>query len=137
MINIYSKNIKDKILHLIFKKSEFKNRQDLINQSEFLQVASLVLDKNQTFKPHKHIYKSNNNNKIITQESWVVIEGKVRVDYYDIDNEFLVSHILDKGDCTITLYGGHNYTSLTNDSLVYEFKTGPYEGQLKDKVLIE
>ena len=56
----------------------------------------------------------------------------MKLNLFDIDNEFLVSHILDKGDCTITLYGGHNYTSLTNDSLVYEFKTGPYEGQLKD-----
>ena len=40
-----------------------------------------------------------------------------------------------RGDCTIL--GGHNYTSLTENTLVYEFKTGPYDGQSKDKILLK
>ena len=62
-----------------------------------------------------------------------MIKGKIKVDYYDLDDQLLESFILSEGDCTITLYGGHNYTSLADDTLVYEFKTGPYIGQSNDK----
>jgi hypothetical protein len=27
------------------------------------------------------------------------------------------------------LYGGHTYQILEDDTIVYEYKTGPYEGQ--------
>ena len=50
------------------------------------------------------------------------------VDYEDI---------LKDGDCSITLYGGHTYEALEEGTLVYEFKTGPYEGQELDKRFIE
>jgi hypothetical protein len=36
----------------------------------------------------------------------------------------------------ITLEGAHTYTILENDTLVYEYKTGPYEGQELDKQFI-
>lgn len=138
MIKIYSRSDKEKLLHILFKKKDFNKRQDLINPSEFIQVASLVLKKAQTFIPHKHIFKKASLDRdIIAQESWVVIRGKVKVDYYDTDDSFLDAFILDEGDCTVTLYGGHNYTSLTSDTLVYEFKTGPYDGQIKDKISIK
>ena len=67
----------------------------------------------------------------------MIIRGSVKVDYYDTDNKFLQNEILKSGDCTITLEGGHNYTSLSKDTLVYEFKTGPYFGFELDKELIQ
>ena len=133
MIKIYSRSEKDKLLHILYKKEDFADRQDIVEPSEFIQVASIVLSNNQTFKPHKHIWKDSKITKVIAQESWVVVKGKIKVEYYDLNNELLETFILTEGDCTITLYGGHNYTSLTDDSLVYEFKTGPYEGQANDK----
>ena len=44
--------------------------------------------------------------------------------------------ILLPGECTITYRGGHNYVSLEENTLVYEMKTGPYEGIDKDKKFI-
>ena len=137
MINIYSRSNKGQLLHILYRKNDFHSRQDLVDPKEFLQVASLVLNKDQTFDAHKHLYKTSENNKIIAQESWVVIRGKIRVDYFDLDDLYIQSYTLEEGDCTITLYGGHNYTSLAENSLVYEFKTGPYAGQSKDKILLK
>ncbi len=137
MIKIYSRSNKGQLLHILYKRNDFDNRQDLVDPKEFLQVASLVLNKNQTFNAHKHLFKSTKNNKIIAQESWVVISGKIKVDYFDLNDLFIESYTLEEGDCTITLYGGHNYTSLTENTLVYEFKTGPYDGQSKDKILLK
>ena len=39
-------------------------------------------------------------------------------------------------DISITFYGGHNYVSLEDDTRVYEYKTGPYMGQARDKEFI-
>ena len=45
--------------------------------------------------------------------------------------------VLEPGDASFTLEGGHTYTILEDDTLVYEYKTGPYEGQELDKVFID
>ena len=45
--------------------------------------------------------------------------------------------VLEVGDASFTLEGGHTYTILEDDTLVYEYKTGPYEGQKNDKVFID
>ena len=48
----------------------------------------------------------------------------------------LIEEILNQGDASFTLYGGHNYQILEDDTIVYEYKTGPYEGQKLDKTFI-
>ena len=53
---------------------------------------------------------------------------------YDIDNEtILATPILKPGDASFTLEGAHTYEILEDDTIVYEYKTGPYEGQSLDK----
>ena len=133
---IKSKLKKNKILHIVYRRTDFNKRQDIINSENFIQLASIVLKKNQTFQAHKHFWKEINYKKTIAQESWVVIRGKVKVLFYDTNNKFLYQTILNKGDCSITLEGGHNYISLSNNTQVYEFKSGPYYGQTNDKVFI-
>ena len=93
------------------------------------------MEKDKTFKPHKHIWK-NRTRDVIAQESWVVIQGKVRCTFFDIDDNIIEEPILKSGDASFTLEGGHTYTILEDDTLVYEYKTGPYEGQKLDKVFL-
>lgn len=135
MIKIFSK-VSKKLLHICIKKNLENKRENIIPENNFLQLASISLNKDQTFKAHQHIWRDVNYKKTIAQESWVIVEGSVKVDYYDTDGSFISSHILKKGDCTVTLEGGHNYTSLEENTLVYEYKSGPYEGIKKDKVFI-
>ena len=52
---------------------------------------------------------------------------------YDIDDKLLDEQILFPGDCSMTFEGGHTYTMLEDETIVYEYKTGPYEGQKLDK----
>lgn len=125
-----------RLLHFIIRRSDFTDgRVDLIGHEHFLQLAILKHDTGKTFKPHQHIWNEWSG-KRIAQESWVVIKGWVRVIYYDTDGSYLKSETLGAGDCTVTLAGGHNYEFLENDTRVLEFKTGPYEGQEKDKVFL-
>ena len=70
------------------------------------------------------------------QEAWVVIKGRVKIYYYDLNDDLLTTREMIKGDCTITYLGGHNYEALEEDTIVYEFKTGPYLGLEKDKTFL-
>ena len=88
------------------------------------------------FKPHKHIWKPRTR-MIIAQESWIVIQGSVKCTFFDLNDQIIAEPILYPGDASFTLEGGHTYTILENDTLVYEYKTGPYEGQAMDKTFIE
>ena len=136
MIEVKSK-LSNKVLHKVYRCSEFTSeRTELVEADNFIQCAFLQLDKGKTFKPHKHIWKSPNYRRVIAQESWVIIRGSVRALFYDTDGEYLESHILEAGDASFTLEGGHTYEILEEGTLVYEYKTGPYEGQAMDKVFL-
>jgi cupin fold WbuC family metalloprotein len=137
MEKIYSKVEPDKLLHVIVRLSEFKRgRVDILEENNFLQCSMLNMEKDKTFKPHKHIWKERTRN-VIAQESWVVIKGSVKCIFYDLDDTIIAEPILCVGDSSYTLEGGHNYLILEDDTIVYEYKTGPYEGQELDKTFID
>ena len=132
---IYSKIYPDILLHIINKYDDISNRTDIVPEDQFIQLATLRMDSGKTFKPHKHIWKDGQES-VIAQESWVVIKGSVMVYMYDLDDTLLAKEIINVGDCSITLAGGHTYEILSDDTVVYEYKTGPYTGIENDKVFI-
>lgn len=137
MEKIYSKVDTKKLLHIITRKEDITpGRIDIVPEDNFIQCSMLNLDNNKTFKPHKHIWKERTRN-VIAQESWIVIQGSVKCILYDIDNTIIAEPILKPGDASFTLEGGHNYLILEDNTLVYEYKTGPYEGQSFDKTFID
>lgn len=137
MEKIYSQVDPEKLLHIVVREADFKpGRVDLIDVSQFLQCSILNFDKGKTFQPHKHIWKWRKGT-VIAQESWVVIKGKVECTFYDIDNTKLATIVLNEGDASFTLEGGHNYLFLEDNCRVFEYKTGPYEGQALDKEFIQ
>ena len=136
MVKIYSKIKPNKLLHVVVRKEDLEpGRKDIIPESEFIQCSHLNMKKGKTFKPHRHIYKERTRD-IIAQESWIVVQGSVKCIFYDLDDTILVEPILYPGDASFTLEGGHNYEILEDDTLVYEYKTGPYEGQALDKTFL-
>lgn len=136
MTEIFSKLNSTKLLHKIYRREDIVGRRDnIINDDQLLQCAAMKLGNGQTFRPHRHIWK-HKDHAIVAQESWVVIRGRVKVIFYDIDNTVIHTDVLNAGDASFTLDSGHNYEVLEDDTLIYEFKTGPYEGQESDKVFI-
>lgn len=136
MEKIYSKIEPNKLLHIIVRKEDFVDgRQDIVDGNQFIQCSMLKLESGKTFKPHKHIWKERTRN-VIAQESWMIVQGSVQAFFYDLDDTIIDDVILNVGDASFTLEGGHNYLILEDDTLVYEYKTGPYEGQEYDKKFI-
>ncbi len=137
MEKIYSKIEPNKLLHVINRVSEIENRTEVVPEDNFIQCATLRMPKGKTFFPHKHITKDRHYPEQIAQESWVIIKGRVKCILYDIDDTIIATPILGVGDASFTLYGGHTYEILEDDTIVYEYKTGPYEGQALDKTFIK
>lgn len=134
MDTYYSKIQPGTLLHLVYRIEEANGRINIAPENEFLQLASLKLKKGQTFKAHKHIFQEKVTN--IAQESWLVIAGRVECIFYDLDDTIIARPILKAGDCSMTFRGGHNYLILDDDTIVYEYKTGPYLGITLDKTFI-
>lgn len=136
MEHIYSKVEPGKILHTIVRKEDLTpGRKEVVSEHNFIQCAILNMEEGKTFKPHRHIWKERTRN-VIAQESWIVIQGSVKCIFYDLDDTIIATPILYPGDASFTLEGGHTYQILEDDTLVYEYKTGPYEGQSLDKTFI-
>lgn len=134
MDKIYSTIKPGVLLHIIYRLAEIDGRTNIAPETEYLQLASLKMQKGQTFRPHKHIVHEKATD--IAQESWLVIRGSVECILYDLDDRIVARPVLHAGDCSMTFRGGHNYHILEDDTIVYEYKTGPYLGIALDKTFI-
>jgi cupin fold WbuC family metalloprotein len=136
MYKIYSKIDPQKLLHIVHRYEEISDRTEVAPEDQFIQLATLRMEKGKTFKPHQHIWKPAPRPQVIAQESWVVIKGSVECSLFDTNGALLEKVIINQGDCSMTFEGGHTYLILEDDTVVYEYKTGPYQGQTMDKVFL-
>ena len=135
MEKIYSKVDPSHLLHMVSARSNITTtRCDISPADKFLQVSCFELPEGKTFRPHYHVPLERHTT--VTQESWIVVQGKIKAILYDTDNQVIAERVLNAGDISITFHGGHNYVSLEDHTQVYEYKTGPYMGQSKDKEFI-
>ena len=63
-----------------------------------------------------------------TKEVLFIKSGKVRVDFYDDDQNYLESLVLHQGDVILLAFGGHGFEMLEPTEMI-EVKQGPYAGE--------
>jgi mannose-6-phosphate isomerase-like protein (cupin superfamily) len=131
IIKIESKNF---ILAIIIKK-DF--RQDGIqfftNDNDSQQLGYMNRPEGYEIKPHRHNLVQRDVH--LTQEVLFIKSGKVRVDFYSNEQEYLESRILYNGDVILLSDGGHGFKMLEPSEII-EVKQGPYYGE-QDKVRFE
>ena len=93
------------------------------------QLAYMNREKDYVIPPHIHNPVKREVN--YTQEVLFIKSGKVRVDYFDDDKNYLESRMLSQGDVVLLSGGGHGFCML-EDSEIIEVKQGPYAGD-RDK----
>jgi hypothetical protein len=81
-------------------------------------------------KPHRHNLVPREVH--LTQEVLFIKSGKVRVDFYDNEQNYVTSRILEQGDVILLSDGGHGF-KMIEPSEIIEVKQGPYCGE-KDKI---
>jgi hypothetical protein len=94
------------------------------------QLAYMHHDSGWIIKPHTHLLSQK---KVeFTQEVLVIKRGRLRVDFYDTNCEYIKSRILKTGDIILLAFAGHGFEVLEELEMI-EIKQGPYSGETADK----
>ena len=121
----------NRILSIIVRKNFHKPGVHFFTPNEFSQqLAFMSHKKNKVIQPH--IHRKVKRNVQYTQETLIIKKGKLQVDFYSDEQEFIESRILDKGDVILLIRGGHGFKVL-EDLEMFEVKQGPYAGD-EDKI---
>ena len=120
-----------RLLSIIIKANYKKEGIEFFSPNEFSQqLAYMNRPKGYVIAPHIH-------NAILrevqfTKEVLFIKRGKLKIDFYDDDKNYLESHILETGDVILLAYGGHGIEMLEETEMI-EVKQGPYAGEM-DKI---
>lgn len=90
------------------------------------QLAYMCHPVGKVIQPHVH-------NPVLrevqfTQEALFIRQGKLRVDFYNNQQHYLESRILEAGDVILLITGGHGFEVLEEIEMI-EVKQGPYVGE--------
>lgn len=123
-----------KLLAMIIRTQFQKDGIEFFTPDDFSQqLAYMKREEGYNIPPHVHNVVSREVQ--LTQETLFIKSGKVRVDFYDDEQKYLESHILNQGDVILLAHGGHGFVML-EESEIIEVKQGPYVGE-QDKTRFE
>lgn len=94
--------------------------------NEFSQQLA-YMHRPQGYVIQPHVHNSVPREVQFTKEALFIKSGKVRVDFYDDDQNYLESRILNQGDVILLAFGGHGFEMLEGSEMI-EVKQGPYAG---------
>jgi mannose-6-phosphate isomerase-like protein (cupin superfamily) len=120
--------INEKLLGIIIRAEYEKDGISFFTPEAFSQqLGYMNRPKDYVIPPHVH---NPVERKVeLTQEVLFIKSGKVRVDFYDDDRNYLESRTLYKGDVVLLAHGGHGFKMLEPAEII-EVKQGPYCGEM-------
>jgi len=118
----------DVLLALILRSDFSAEGIEFFTPKDFSQqLGYMNRPKNYSIPPHIHNVK---NRKVdITQEVLFIKSGCVKMDIFDVEQRFVNSYILNRGDVVLLATGGHGFTMLEQSEII-EVKTGPHLGDM-------
>ncbi len=90
------------------------------------QLAYMHHPAGKVIKPH--IHNPVERSVTYTLEVLFIKRGKLRVDFYDNEQNFLENRVLGEGDTILLATGGHGFEVL-EELVMLEVKQGPYAGE--------
>jgi hypothetical protein len=118
-------------LAIIIKSNYAKDGIEFFsNEDDSQQLGYMKRPEGYEIQPHRHNLVKREVH--LTQEVLFIKSGRVRVDFYNDNQEYFKSSILSAGDVILLSNGGHGFRIL-EESEIIEVKQGPYCGE-KDKV---
>jgi len=119
----------EQLIALIINNSYNKPGVNFLTPSDFSQQLAFIKH------PAGHIIEAHTHNLVsrevfYTQEVLIIKKGKLKVDLYNDDKNYLESHILETGDVILLATGGHGFEVLEELEMI-EVKQGPYVGDDK------
>jgi hypothetical protein len=121
-------------LALILRRSFFSEGIEFFTPSDFSQQLG-YMNRPQGYVIPPHVHNPVPREVRFTKEVLFIKSGRVRVDFYDDDQNYLESRILEQGDVILLAFGGHGFQMLEPTEII-EVKQGPYAGEA-DKIRFE
>jgi hypothetical protein len=115
---------------IVYNQFTFKGIQFFTKDDDSQQLGYMNRPMGYEIKPHRHNLVPREVH--LTQEVLFIKSGKVRVDFYDNEQNYVTSRILEQGDVILLSDGGHGF-KMIEPSEIIEVKQGPYCGE-KDKI---
>ena len=122
----------DRILHgtrmlaLILRAGFRADGIQFFTPNEFSQQLG-YMNRSKGYVIPPHVHNPVSREVQFTKEVLFVKSGKVRVDFYDDEQNYLESRVLGMGDVILLAFGGHGFEMLEQTELI-EVKQGPYAG---------
>jgi len=119
------------LLSIIIRKEFQKDGIEFFtNDNDSQQLGYMQRPKDYVIPPHRHNLVPREVH--LTQEVLLIKSGKVRVDFFDNEQQYIKSTILHPGDVILLSDGGHGFKMLEQSEII-EVKQGPYCGE-QDKI---
>jgi len=120
----------DRILATILRSTYNEPGIKFFTPDEYSQQLA-YMKRPQGYVIEPHVHNSVPRQVLFTKEVLFIKSGKVRVDFYDDQQSYLESRILQAGDVILLAFGGHGFEMLETSEII-EVKQGPFAGG-KDK----
>ena len=134
MENFEKIELNGKILGVLIRADYHKDGISFFTPDDFSQqLGYMNRQDGYVIAPHTHNLVERKVD--LTQEVLFVRRGKVRVDFYNENQQYLESRIVNTGDVVMLAHGGHGFKVLERAEMI-EVKQGPYCGEM-DKVRFE
>ena len=126
--------INNEVLALIVRSGFTKAGINFFTPDDFSQqLAYMSHPAGRVIDPHVH--NPVKREVHFTKEVLFIRKGKLRVDFYDDDRNYIESRIIGAGDVILLSSGGHGF-EVIEDIEMFEVKQGPYAGD-SDKTRFE
>jgi mannose-6-phosphate isomerase-like protein (cupin superfamily) len=126
MIDLIKNN--EELLAVIIRRGFSEPGIHFFTPDEFSQqLAYMSHPAGKVIQPHLH--NPVQREVFYTQEVLLLKRGRLRVDFYDDERNYLVSRILEAGDVILLASGGHGFEALEEIEMI-EVKQGPYAGDI-------
>ena len=125
---------KGQILAIILRTTYKEKGINFFTPNEFSQQLA-YMNRPSGYEIQPHVHNAVQREVQFTKEVLFIKSGKVRVDFYDDEKNYLESRILVSGDVILLAFGGHGF-EMIDDSEIIEVKQGPYVGEA-DKTRFE
>jgi len=116
-----------KMLAFILRTSFYKDGITFFTPSDFSQQLG-YMNRPQGYVIPPHVHNPVTREVDYTKEVLFIKSGKARVDFYDDDQTYLESRVLQSGDVILLAFGGHGFEMLEPTEII-EVKQGPYAGE--------
>lgn len=116
----------EQLLAVIIRNSFHKDGIEFLTPSTFSQQLG-YMNRPAGYVIAPHVHNPVPREVQFTKEVLFIKTGKVRVDFYDDNQNYLESRILSQGDVILLAFGGHGFEMLETSEII-EVKQGPYAG---------